>query len=162
MNKLKGLKKVTKIINKFTQKNFGVTAMVGTEFLAYCDRKEINFAFAIPEDDINYYLYDVANRYPQIQADIFLWCLLHEVGHCMTDEIWSEEESVYFMNQKEEMLPYIEDDEMRNAWYHAIPDEYLATRWAANYMIKHPKKVAKFWHELQEELFKFYLKNNLA
>lgn len=161
MDSLKGLKKVTKRINKFTQKNFGLTSVCGVDFRTYPAHKEIHFCFVIPQADIDYYLNDVAERYPQVQADIFLWCLMHEIGHCMTDEIWSEEETAYFKNQKE-MLAYLEDDEMRNAWYHALPDEYLATRWAANYMIHNSKKIAKFWRKLQADLVEFYEKNGLC
>lgn len=161
MEELRGLEKVEKVINDFTKKNFDLLAVCGNDFRAYPTTKEIHFAFEIPEDDINYYLEDVAYRYPQIRADIFLWCLMHEIGHCMTDEMWSEEESEYFESQKE-MLAYIEDDEMRNAWYHALPDEFLATRWAGEYMVEHTPEIAEFWHKLQETLFTFYLENNLA
>ena len=34
---LKGIRKVEKIINDFTTKNFGVTARLDTEFEAFCD-----------------------------------------------------------------------------------------------------------------------------
>lgn len=161
MAKLKGAKRLEKVVNKFTMKNFGVTAKLGTEFLAYCGKQKIHFALVMSEDDVSYYLNDVADRYPNIQADIFLWCLLHEIGHCKTDYLWSEEENIYFTEQKE-MLEYVENDEMRNAWYHAIPDEYFATKWAGEYMSHHPKKIKKFWDTLQKELFKFYKKNGLT
>lgn len=160
MAKLKGTKRLEKVVNKFTKKNFGVTAKMGAEFLAYCDSQVINFTLAMNEDDVNYYLNDVKERYPYIQANIFLWCLLHEVGHCKTDYLWSAEENAYFMKQKEDMTS-VEDDKVRNAWYHALPDEYIATKWAGEYMTNHPKKIAKFWSKMQAELLKFYVKNGL-
>ena len=53
------------------------------------------------------------------------------------------------------------DTDLRNNWYHCLPDEFFATRWAGNYMRKHPKKIAKFWAEMQAEIIKFYKKNGL-
>lgn len=74
--------------------------------------------------------------------------------------MWTEEELQYFEEQKESMA-YEQDDQMRNDWYHALPDEFFATRWAGEYMRNHPKKVAKFWNKLQPALANVYIKNEL-
>lgn len=160
MARLKGLKKVDKVINKFT-KSFGIKADLGTDFQAFCNGCVINYTLAIEKEDIDYFIADAEARYPDINADIFLWCLLHEIGHILTDDFWTDEELEYFEEQKE-MLTAYEDDDLRNNWYHCIPDEFFATRWAGEYMRKHPKKIAKFWKELQTELIKFYKKNELT
>lgn len=159
MAKLKGIKKIDKLINKFT-KQFGITANLGTEFQAFCDDHTIEYTLVIAEEDIKYFIEDAEKRYPDIKTDIFLWCLLHEIGHIITDVLWTDEELEYFEAQKNEMMCY-SDTDLRNNWYHCIPDEFFATRWAGNYMRKHPKKIANFWAEMQAEIIKFYKKNGL-
>ena len=157
--KLKGIKKIDKLINKFT-KQFNVTANLGSDFQAFCDDRTIEYTLTIDKESIEYFINDAEKRYPDIKADIFLWCLLHEIGHVITDVIWTDEEFEYFEEQKTEMTRY-SDADLRNNWYHCLPDEFLATRWAGNYMRKHPKKIAKFWAEMQSEIIKFYKKNGL-
>ena len=36
-----------------------------------------------------------------VNADIFLWALMHEIGHCMTEDMWTDEEREYFNYQKD-------------------------------------------------------------
>ena len=158
-NKVKGLKKINRTVNNFTRQ-FGVRAKLHTEFQAICDDMIIGYALTVDEDEQQFFIEDAHKRYPDIQADIMLWCLMHEIGHCMTDKMWTKEELEYFWYQKDHCA-YVEEDQLRNDWYHATPDEFFATRWAGEYMRKHPKKVAKFWNKLQKELIKFYQKNNL-
>lgn len=160
MAKLKGLKKVNKIINEFTVKNFGVTAEPGVEFQAFCGDNLINYAFVLADSSIGYFMDDVNMRYPEINADVFLWCLLHEIFHCVTDGQWTKEELEYFEYQKEKLVCIV-DDQTRHDWYHAIPDEFFATKRAGEYMMQHPKKIAKFWNKLAPALANFYEKNGL-
>lgn len=159
MAKLKGLKKIDKIINEFTAQ-FGVTTDLDTEFEAFCDQMKIGYTLVYGEMDKDFFIEDAQMRYPEIKADIFLWCLLHEIGHCLTEGLWTEEEREYFWAQKE-ACAYMRDDKDRNDWYHACPDEFFATKWAGDYMRNHPKKVAKFWNKLQPAIMNMYIKNGL-
>ncbi len=160
---LKGIRKVEKIINDFTTKNFGVTARLDTEFEAFCDngRKLVGYTLLTDENGEGDFIEDAIKRYPNIKADIFLWALMHEIGHCMTENMWTTEEREYFNNQKE----MIEDEEIEieaaNAWYHCCPDEFFATKWAGDYMMAHPRKMKNFWNKLQTALLKMYVKNGL-
>ena len=72
MAKLKGLKKIDKIINDFTKENFGVRADLHKEFLAYCGAKRIGYTLAAETEDINFFLEDAQARFPEIHADPFL------------------------------------------------------------------------------------------
>ena len=160
MAKLKGAKRINKIINEFTEKNFGIHAEMGFEFQAFCGDRLINYTFVMTSKSINYFKADAETRFPEVQADIFLWCLMHEIGHCMTDNMWSFEEQAYFDAQKE-MLAYIERDCDRYSWYHVLPDEYMATKFAGEYMKAHPKKMAKFWNKLVRDISNDCKKDNL-
>jgi hypothetical protein len=159
MAKIKGLKRINKIINEFTSQ-FGVRADLDSEFEAFCDEKRIGYVLFFNEDDKNFFIEDARKRYPGITADIFLWCLLHEIGHCMTEEMWTEEECLYFAEQKEAMTN-IEDDQLRNDWYHACPDEFFATKWAGDYMMNHTEEIAELWTKLQAAIIRMYKKNGV-
>ena len=160
---IKGIKKIDKIINNFTMKNFGVTARFDTEFEAFCDegRKLIGYTLITTEGGEGQFIEDATRRYPEINADIFLWALMHEIGHCMTEDMWTPEEREYFYYQKDMIYEMEVEEEGMNAWYHACPDEFFATKWAGDYMRSHPKKMKKFWNELQVAMLQMYKKNNL-
>lgn len=160
---IKGIKKIDKIINNFTMKNFGVTARFDTEFEAFCDegRKLIGYTLITTEGGEGQFIEDATKRYPEINADIFLWALMHEIGHCMTEDMWTPEEREYFYYQKDMIYEMEVEEEGMNAWYHACPDEFFATKWAGDYMRNHPKKMKKFWNELQVAMLQMYKKNNL-
>ena len=162
--KLKGVKRINRIINEFTWRNFRVKAVFHNEFLALCDEKVIGYTLAIDKGNLDYFIEDAEKRYPNIKADPFLWLFMHEIGHCMTDGMWTQAELERFAEQKEKMTE-VEDEgfllEIKNDWYHSVPDEFFATKWAGEYMEKHPKKIAKFWNKLQPEIMKFYIINGL-
>ena len=159
MANIKGLKRVNRIINDFTRQ-FGVTAVLDTEFEAFCEDMRIGYTLYVDEDDQFFFLEDARCRYPEIKADTFLWLFMHELGHCITDGFWTPEEQEYFTNQKDSMMN-VYDDQRRNDWYHACPDEFFATKWAGDYMMNHPKKIAKFWNELQAAILRMYRKNGV-
>ncbi len=160
---IKGIKKIDKIINNFTMKNFGVTARFDTEFEAFCDegRKLIGYTLITTEGGEGQFVEDAIKRYPEVKADIFLWALMHEIGHCMTEDMWTPEEREYFYYQKDMIYEMEVEEEGMNAWYHACPDEFFATKWAGDYMRNHPKKMKKFWNELQVAIIQMYKKNDL-
>lgn len=164
MAKLKGIKKIDKIINDFTRKQFGVTARFDDEFEAFCDngRRLIGYTLLAIEDNAGNFLEDVAKRYPEVNADIFLWCLMHEIGHCMTEDMWTPEEREYFNFQKDAIYEYEVEDDGVYVWYHCCPDEFMATRWAGDYMRNHPKQMKKFWKKLQKAIMNFYMENELV
>ena len=102
MIELKGIDRLNKVVNDFTAQ-FGVTAELGPEFQAFCDNNHINFAINYDEEDAEYFIKDAEKRYPEIEADIFIWALLHEIGHCRTEHLWSAEEAEYFEYQKKQL-----------------------------------------------------------
>lgn len=108
------------------------------------------------------FLHFVEDEFNDVHADIFLWSLLHEVGHHETwDDLTNEE-----MNLSQEMKYAISDCENlrpndRDKIYFYIPDEYLATEWAAQYMRDNVQEVTKFWNTLQPLILNFYKKHGI-
>lgn len=160
MAEIKGIERIDKIINKFTAP-FGVTANLGIEFQAFCDSMTIDYTLFFDEDSTIAFIDDATKRYPEINADIFLWAFMHELGHCMTENMWTEAEKEYFWEQKDAINDAEIDMDEANNWYHACPDEFFATRWAGEYMLNHPRKMQKFWKKLHAAIMKMYKENGL-
>lgn len=175
MAELIGLEKVNDVINHFLRKEFKITAEPGAEFQAFTTERIVNYTFAPTTDCVQHFISDAEQRYPGITADPFLWLLFHEVGHVMTESMWSQDERNYFNTQKRKYF-YFEDEEeeqetagfayidedLLSDLYHAMPDEFMATRWAGEYMLKNTRKVAKFWAKLQPAILEFYEVNEVT
>lgn len=163
MSKLKGLNKLTREINKFTQKEFGVTCRFGKEFEAFASKKLVHYAILIDIDLQDTFFADVHRRFEDIEASDFIWLLMHEIGHCQTDYMWDNEDEVFFARQKKTMdKTAIKDDVIaKNEWYHSIPDEYFATKWAGEYMRENPIKVKKFNKKFNKAFEEFIEKNEI-
>lgn len=175
MAELVGLEKIEDIINRFLKKEFKITAELSEEFQAFIPERIVNYTFAPTSECVQNFIPDAEHRYPGITADPFLWLLFHEVGHIMTENMWTQDERNYFNDQKrkyfyigdeteeelqEASFAYI-DEELLSDIYHAMPDEFMATRWAGDYMVKNGRKVAKFWAKLQPAILEFYALNDV-
>ena len=175
MAKVKGLKKIKKVVNEFTQ-TFGVKAVWNVDFEAHPELMRVGFTIVVDSDLNSIFLQDCEERFPEIHTNLFIWLLMHEIGHCMTEGFWSDEDSRYFLATKDRTSEYFgyflnENDpeetfETVQFWvndiYHAMPDEYLATNWAGNYMKKHPKKMAKFAAKINEAIKELCEKNGIT
>ena len=78
--KFKGIEKVNNVINRFVGK-FGLEAGMGLDFGYYPISKVISYSVVIDEQADRTFVDFVGKRFPNIKADLFLWSLLHEVGH---------------------------------------------------------------------------------
>lgn len=162
MSKLKGAKRLQKTINNFT-KTFGVTAKWGKEFEAIPATNTIHFTVLVDTDVLNHFVDNAEMRYPEVYAHPFLWLLMHEIGHLMTCNLFSVEEQQRFLDMKDninEFAGYYYPTVCE--WYQILPDEYMATRWAGEYMLKHPKKIKKFCNKLNKEMLIFFKKNEIT
>lgn len=173
---MKGMKALLKTINDFTKTNFGIKAVWHKDFEAIPSRNRIGINIAVNSDLNSTFLQDCEERFPEVHTSLFIWLLMHEIGHCMTEEFWTEYDSNYFLATKARAAEYFgyfldensseETYESVSYWlndiYHAMPDEYLATNWAGAYMMNHPKKMAKFNDKFNKALKKFYEKNDVA
>lgn len=159
---MKGYKRIRKVVNEFTS-TFGIRAEWGEEFQALPTDKIITFTVVVDEDMNEVFLADAENRFPAIHANLFLWLLMHEIGHCMTDYLWTMDDEDYFMKAKDRLDDFFETDvESKNEWYHKIGDEYMATKWAGEYMMAHPKKMKRFCRRMNKAMEIFCKENNIT
>ena len=86
----------------------------------------------------------IEQDYPDITATEFTWSLLHEVGHAKTWDLFTKKA----WKKYEKTAPYIHDIEK----YSRVPQERVATDWAARYIAKHPKRIAKFEKKIEKIL----------
>lgn len=157
--KLKGLTKLTRKLNEYTKNTFNVTCRFGHEFQALPTDKIVYYAIVIPVWMQDTFFADVYERFPDIEVTDFTWLLFHEIGHCMTDYMWTQEEENFFQRQKKLLNeePLADNVELKNEFYHIFPDEYFATRWAVNYIREHENEIAEFeemWYETFTEFIK--------
>lgn len=160
--RLKGVKKINDIISELVSQ-FDCTCEMGLDFSYYYDSSNITWSILVSEtadDSFNKFLKE---EYPDITADIFLWSLLHEIGHHETCDMWTEEEQLHFDELKIKLEEDTDDKDYLTSCieYYHIPDEYEATKWAANYIIENEEYLIEFWGKLQEAIINFYVVNNI-
>lgn len=168
--KLKGTKKIKRIIKNFLAENgFGNFKIILDTDFAYIhsyDTEEephaICFSLVVPES--NGFVENLYRRYkPQFVCDIALISLFHEIGHHETWDFFTEEEHDFFHRQKElieKELSIDENAEMRDLYF-GVADEDAATFWAIKYITENAEKVAIFWNDLVAAIQEFYVKNGV-
>ena len=142
------------VINNYLEK-FDLTASIGLDFGCYPDDEEIEYAIVIPERFQKLWTEYLTDRYPDVTAPIFIWALLHEVGHCMTNDYFTPTAKEIFREYKDNLDG--DDDEQTFEYYNCF-DEAIATEWAYLYIRDNQEELIKFWNEVQKELNKIYEK----
>lgn len=153
---LKGVKRISRIINEFL-KPFECTARMGTDFCYLYHKNLIFYSIVWMNNGAEDFLNSVLRLEPEIEADIFLWSLLHEVGHHETYDEISDEENDYCDDTKKK----IEEGELPNELYYDMIDERLATEWAVEYANTHKEELKAFWEKLQPAIMDFYKLNKV-
>ena len=154
---LKGEERINKILNKYLEK-FDLTANLDTDFAYYYYKNMVTYSFVVSEKyDIMFK--KVCNRIAKrnIEADIFLLSLFHEIGHAETIEDLSDEE-IYSSTAVKEKVSEGAVDEKE---YFYAPDEYVATQWGIKYIQEHDKEISELWTELQPAILQFYADNDI-
>lgn len=153
---LKGVKRISRIINEFL-KPFECTARMGTDFCYLYNKNLIFYSIVWMNNGAEDFLNSVLRLEPEVEADIFLWSLLHEVGHHETYDEISDEENDYCDDTKKK----IEEGELPNELYYDMIDERLATEWAVEYANTHKEELKAFWEKLQPAIMDFYKLNKV-
>ena len=153
---LKGVKRISRIINEFL-KPFECTARMGTDFCYLYHKNLIFYSIVWMNNGAEDFLNSVLRLEPEVEADVFLWSLLHEVGHHETYDEISDEENDYCDDTKKK----IEEGELPNELYYDMIDERLATEWAVEYANTHKEELKAFWEKLQPAIMDFYRLNKV-
>ena len=153
---LRGVKRISRVINEFL-KPFECTARMGTDFCYLYHKSLIFYSVLWTNNGAEDFLNSVLRLKPEVDADIFLWSLLHELGHHETYDEIDDEENDYCDETKKR----IEAGELPNEMYYNLTDERMATEWAVEYANTHKEELAKFWEKLQAAILNFYEVNGV-
>lgn len=154
--KLKGIKRVERAINKFL-KQFGLKSVFAVEFYYLPERKKVAFTFLEAPND-KWFMEFFNSLAPDINCDIFLASLMHEIGHHMTyddfdDEDWASD--LFYRNTLEAKGTAISDRDI-NFEYFNLPTERAATEWAIKYIRSNVEQIKVFWANIMRTIEWFY------
>ena len=158
---LKGINEIDNIINDFLEP-FGLTTELGTDF-DYCFVEDkVHYALVIEDTSSKLFMKNAEMRFPDVHADIFLWSLLHEIGHSETLDDLEDGVEELCMEIKEKLNEHTDwSAETRHMIYFNCPDEEAATNWAGEYMMNHSEEVTIFWNKLRIAIHNFYELNEV-
>ena len=157
----KEIYEINNIINEFL-KPFELIAELGTDF-DYCFLEDkIHYTFVVGDTSSKLFIKNAEKRFPNVYADVFLWSLLHEVGHSETLDDLDDGVEELCMEIKKGLNEHTDwSVEHRHMVYFNCPDEVAATDWAGEYMMNHKDEITIFWNKLQPVIKKFYELNEV-
>ena len=153
---LKGIIEINNIINDFL-KQFDCTATIGADFEYIYAENLIHYAFIVSDKSEIQFMNSVNRCNPKVTCDIFLWSILHELGHHKTIDDLTDND-VYISN----WIKYMIDEKCidENEYYNC-PDEKAATEWAVSYANSHIEELSNLWIKLQAAIMNFYIANEI-
>lgn len=158
------LERIDEIINDFVA-DFGCDAELDDSFCIYPDESTIAYTLVVGElSDIVWREY-VQKTFGYAIENIFVFSLLHEIGHHFTmknfsSKVWRKEKARE--RRIEARLRKSKDENLDRKFYlqyFDLPSERTATKWAVNYAKKNKDELENFWNILNKELQKFYAEN---
>lgn len=148
---MKELERIILTINSFL-KPFDLTCCIGGDFCYYYLDDEVQVSFLSAERDEEEFMRSIQIQNPLCCMDVFLWSLLHEIGHSQTideisDEDWGRS------NRTKELC---RDGKISRWEYYCCVDEVMATQWAVEFANENQNALFSFWNELQPLIMDFY------
>ena len=156
----KDLDEIKNIVNDFLFP-FELECEIGEDFAYYPFHDLIEISLVTIDRSSKNFLSFVNTEFNDITADIFLWSLLHEIGHHETWDILTDSEIIESQIIKKQIQNNEIDSNRKDEIYFYTPDEYAATEWAANYMKENVQEVKEFWEKLQPHIINLYEKYNV-
>jgi len=157
------LDELKKVVADFVEQ-FGCKSEMNTDFAYYPNEQIITWSIFMTEKSDRYFQKYVNKAFPDIEADSFLWSLLHEIGHHMTYNEWTEEKLDLLKATKadaELKAKKPETEKLGYYLYFTAEDEWHATTWAAEYMRENSEEVKNFWLKFVEVYNNFLLINKI-
>lgn len=167
MARIRGLRKLNKVVSAQLQP-FGITkAECSTSYGYYRNTHRVEYKLTEDTLEDMWFTQFVEEKFGYKVTLPFIFSLLHEVGHHMTDKEIDDMTDLYCEDEKT-----LIDKEMENAknlkkcreleWrYFNLPDEIKATTWAVEYMKTHTAEIEEMWEKILVALEKFYKKNGV-
>ena len=152
MNVVMEAEPITKVLNDFLAP-FECEARLGTDFAYYTDDSSITYALLVRDESEEAFQKFVEKLFPNIHAPIFLWSILHELGHHETEDEFEDDEWEDYMA--------LTSMDISNEVYFELDIERAATVWAGEYIQSHVDEVAELWNKLQPAIKNFYSKLNV-
>lgn len=156
---MKGLSKITKLLNDFVRTiDEELSIEEDSDFAYYPLSNKITYSLVVSEKSNADFMRSVEFFKPRVKCDIFLWSILHEIGHHETIDELSDAD----LADSEIIKFFVSDGGMSEELYYECPDERAATGWAVQYAESHTAILAKFWEELQKAIMRFYKLNHIC
>ena len=150
--KLKAIKPVNNCLNKF-MREWGLTAEIGTDFAYLYEKRVVVWTpIVASQNDIDFQNF-FESLGCNVKCDVFLYSILHEIGHSQTLDDVDDEDYAYSLDRKAQPISNYE--------YFKLPDEIAATQWAVDFLNNNTEKVRLFWEEFVPKMMNFYKKNNI-
>lgn len=162
MSKLKGTKEINKILNKFLEP-FDCIADIGPDFCYWSGSSRIDYTLVVSENQDKWFKEFAHSLMPELNCDIFLLSLMHELGHHETIDDIEDDEELWraCWEVKKELNSKEERTKEDNFTYFNLPDEKMATEWGLHYMKTHPAEISELWNQLQPAILKCYQLNDI-
>ena len=151
--KLIDFSKIDNILNGFLEP-FECTARLSTDFAYFNAENLITYSVAVASRCEDSFMTFVKDLFPEIDADIFLWSILHELGHHETEDDFDEDEWEDYMIKSTTVKTDME--------YYNLPIERAATEWAGEFMLEHTDEITALWKELQAAIVEIYIELKIS
>lgn len=149
---------ITRTINKFLSTNgFDCKAKLDTDFCYYYNSSTIGYPVVMQKEMDNYFMDFAESLGLNVDCGCFILSLFHEIGHNETLDDIDDKIRAYCQDVKATLSSNFNDIQT----YFRLEDEIRATRWAVNYINKHPMKIKMLTRQLEKEFEKFYKKVNI-
>lgn len=163
-DELIGFDKIDELVSDFCAE-FDCDAEFNDEFCYWSDDETIGYTIIVGELSDEAWTEYVKDTFNYTIENIFVFSLLHELGHHFTLNNYSnrerkkEDEAVNFIEAKLKKSITKETDKQLYKEYFNLPLERVATEWAVNYARSNKEKLDSFWERLQTAFNYFYSEN---
>lgn len=156
---LKGAETINKIITEqLNNLGFEIEAFMDTDFYAFPSSNQIYYSLVVSERMDNLFMNFCKSLSAKLDTNIFIMSLMHEVFHIETIDELSDEEYNYSQDIKKGLTSSDEDAQI----YFNLPDEYLATSRAIEYINSHSAEMRSLYEALLPAFRNFYQLNNVV
>lgn len=168
MQKIKGEELLNEFLEDFIfQLGYDeITCFLNTDFCYYNSTKEIGYSLFESDTSGIGFIRFIRNNYTHIPpCSLFTFSLLHELGHYLTLDKFSQKEKYRYLIDSEKFA--IEDNDTdeqkieKQIKYSSLPIEKAATDMAMDILKTYKDLIADFEKELKLRILDFYLLNNV-